>query len=111
LKFFSVKNWSDFQHYSDRSPPWIKLHNALLDNYRFGRLPDAGKAHLISIWLLASLHDNCLPWDAEWIRAKIQAHDAVDLKELNRQGFIEVLYSADASQAECSKVAQKGDEQ
>ena len=25
------KNWSQFQHYKGRRPPWIKLHRALLD--------------------------------------------------------------------------------
>ena len=31
----TVRNWSDFQHYKDRSPPWIRLHRDLLDNYEF----------------------------------------------------------------------------
>ena len=35
---FSVKNWDEFQHYKDRNPPWIKLHNHLLDDYEFEML-------------------------------------------------------------------------
>jgi DNA-binding NarL/FixJ family response regulator len=33
---YSVKNFERFQHYKDRSPPWIKLYNELLDDYEFG---------------------------------------------------------------------------
>lgn len=48
------KNWKEFQHYKDRSPPWIKLHRGLLDNYEFHCLPDASKALAPLLWLLAS---------------------------------------------------------
>lgn len=48
------KNWSEFQHYKDRSPPWIKLHRGLLDNYEFHQLPDASRALAPMLWLLAS---------------------------------------------------------
>jgi len=48
------KNWTDFQHYKDRSPPWIRLHKSLLDNYEFQRLPVASRALAPMLWLLAS---------------------------------------------------------
>ena len=48
------KNWSTFQHYKDRSPPWIKLHKDLLNNRDFMRLPIASKALAPMLWLLAS---------------------------------------------------------
>ena len=49
-----VKNWADFQHYKDRSPPWIKLHRGLLDDDEFHCLPDASRALAPMLWLLAS---------------------------------------------------------
>lgn len=49
-----VKGWSDFQHYKDRSPPWIKLHKGLLDNYEYQMLPLASRALAPMLWLLAS---------------------------------------------------------
>jgi hypothetical protein len=49
-----VRNWSEFQHYKDRSPAWIKLHKGLLDNYEYQRLPLASKALAPMLWLLAS---------------------------------------------------------
>jgi hypothetical protein len=48
------KNWSDFQHYKDRSPAWIKLHRGLLDDFDFHCLPVASRALAPILWLLAS---------------------------------------------------------
>lgn len=50
----TVRGWESFQHYKDRSPPWIKLHKTLLDNYEFQRLPLASRALAPMVWLLAS---------------------------------------------------------
>ncbi len=48
------KNWSSFQHYTNRRPPWVKLHHSLLDDYEFHCLPVASKALAPMLWLLAS---------------------------------------------------------
>lgn len=48
------KDWREFQHYKDRSPPWIRLHKKLLDNYEFHCLPVASRALAPMLWLLAS---------------------------------------------------------
>lgn len=50
-------NWEELQHYKDRSPPWIKLHKKLLDNFDFQRLPVASRALAPMLWLLASEHE------------------------------------------------------
>jgi hypothetical protein len=49
-------NWAELQHYKDRSPPWIKLHKKLLDNFEFQSLPVASRALAPMLWLLASEH-------------------------------------------------------
>ena len=87
---FSVRNFERFQHYKDRSPPWIKLYNGLLDDYDFGLLPDASKLHLVAIWLLASRFDNKVPFDPGWIAKRITATEKVDLIRLRDAGFIDV---------------------
>jgi hypothetical protein len=51
------KDWTEFQHYKDRSPIWIKLHRKLLDNFDFHRLPVASRALAPMLWLLASEYD------------------------------------------------------
>ncbi len=85
---FHVKNFEQFQHYKDRTPPWIKLYNSLLDDYAFACLQDASKLHLIAIWLLASRSENKLPYDPKWIAKRINATDKVDLDGLLDSGFI-----------------------
>lgn len=87
-QFFKVKNYDKFQHYRDRTPPWIKLYNELLDDYDFGCLPDASKMHLVAIWLLASRSDNHLPRDPVWIAKRINATEPVDLDRIEAAGFI-----------------------
>jgi len=54
------KNWKKFQHYTGRTPPWIKLHRSLLDDYNFHCLPVASKALAPGLWLLASEYENGL---------------------------------------------------
>lgn len=49
-----IKNWSEFQHYKDRAPPWVKLHHSLLDDFTFHSLPVASRALAPMLWLLAS---------------------------------------------------------
>jgi uncharacterized phage protein (TIGR02220 family) len=50
------KKWSEFQHYKDRAPPWIKLQHKLLDDFDFQSLPIASKALAPMLWLIASEH-------------------------------------------------------
>ena len=87
---FKVKNWNEFQHYKDRNPPWIKLHNQLLDDYEFEMLADATKGHLLCIWMLASRTNNEMMFDHKWIARKIGASSKVDLDLLLDSGFIEL---------------------
>lgn len=49
-----VPNWGDFQHYSDRNPPWIKLHRELQDKPEWRRLSGSAAKLLIDVWILAA---------------------------------------------------------
>jgi hypothetical protein len=100
---FSVKNFERFQHYKDRSPPWIKLYNELLDDYEFACLQDASKMHLIAIWLLASRSDNKLPYDPAWIGKRINATEPVNLDALAAAGFIVVSQALQGAEQVASK--------
>ena len=91
---FSVKNWDEFQHYKDRNPPWIKLHNHLLDDYEFECLGDAAKGHLLCIWMLASRTKNEMPYDEKWITKKIGASTKVNLDSLIKSGFLVMEHDA-----------------
>lgn len=89
MKHFRVRNWTKFQHYKKRNPPWIKLHTELLDNYEFSRLQDASKLLAMCICLLAARCDNRIPADAEWIQRKCSLKSKPDIAPLIDGGFVE----------------------
>ena len=97
MRRFQVVGWEKFQHYHDRNPPWIKLHNTLLENYEFATLPDAAKAHLMLIWILASRMSNSMPFDPRWVQNQISAKTKVNLNLLQQAGFIAEIVEHDAS--------------
>jgi hypothetical protein len=55
------KNWSRFQHYKRRTPPWIKLHRTLLDDKDYHSMSPLSAKLLPLAWLLASEYDGALP--------------------------------------------------
>jgi len=91
VRHFRVRNYERFQHYKERLPPWIKLHYTILDNYEIYSLDDATKWHIVAIWLLASRHNNRLPFDPAWIGHRINAQTPVDLDRLISLDFIEEI--------------------
>lgn len=102
MKYLSIKNWEKFQHYKNRTPPWIKLHRDLLRDYDFCCLQDASKLHLVLLWLLASQLDNKIPNDPPWIQKQLGLKSKVNIKDLINQGFI---YEASEVLAECKHLA------
>lgn len=87
-----IKNWSEFQHYKDRAPPWVKLHHSLLDNFEFHSLPVASKALAPMLWLLASENlDGSISDDLKEVafRLRITANDVqTALRPLIDKGFV-----------------------
>ena len=104
--YLSIPNWDDLQHYKDRSPPWIKLHNELLESYEFECLPDASKAHLLCIWLLASRTSNKINPDPKWIGRKIGANSKVDIGVLISSGFLQLNQALPSMEHDASKMLQ-----
>jgi hypothetical protein len=49
-----IKGWSEFQHFKDRRPPWIKLYRYLLDDINWFELSGGDAKILIQLWLIAS---------------------------------------------------------
>ena len=49
-----IKNWSSYQSYKDRKPPWIRFHKTMLDNYDYHIMSASARALLPMLWLLAS---------------------------------------------------------
>lgn len=95
MTYLRIKNWTKHQHYKDRRPPWIKLHNSLFDDYEFNLLQDASKLQLIAIWLLASCSttthvdgDPMVPEDEAYLTKRAGLSSKIDLKPLIDAGFL-----------------------
>lgn len=101
VRYLKVKNWSEFQHYKDRNPPWIKLHRTLLDDYEFSCLQDASKAHLMLIWLFASQNDGAVPEDAAFLKRKLGLEKEPNLKWFVNHGLL--IPEQDASNAQSER--------
>ena len=56
-----IKNWSKFQHFKDRRPPWIKLYRDILDDIDWHQLDPLASKVLVMCWLIASEYDGQLP--------------------------------------------------
>jgi len=85
--FLAIKNWSTFQHYGKRNPPWIKLHRAIMDDYAFCSLPDVAKGHLILLWLYASQNNGSVPHDVPFLERKLSISN-LDIEVLIAAGFL-----------------------
>lgn len=97
-----VKNLEKFQHYGNRTPPWIKLHRSILTDYHFRRLSDDAKAHLMLLWVVASGCENAMHDDPDWLQGVIGARTPLDIDALVSAGFIE-RYDADERKRHASK--------
>ena len=88
---YRIRNWTTFQHYKHRSPPWIKFHRTLLDDEKFHRFPDRASKLLVLAWLLASEAEGALPASHEiaW-RLRLASTEVLeDMKTLVALGFVE----------------------
>lgn len=59
-----IKNWGEFQHFKDRTPPWIKLYRNILDDPNWHELSGECAKTLTMLWLIASEdknHEGYLP--------------------------------------------------
>ena len=110
MRYLRVKNWTEFQHYKDRNPPWIKLHRTLLDDYEFSRLQDASKAHLILIWLFASQKNGRVPEDPAFLKKKLGLEKEPNLKVLVDHGLLIPEQVASELLSDCKQVAPREEE-
>ena len=91
-----VINWSKYQSYKDRRPPWIRFHRTMLDNYEFQMMGADSRALLPMIWLLACEDEDPSSGNIDLEIKEISFRLRIDestltesLQELERCGFIE----------------------
>jgi hypothetical protein len=112
-EYLAVKNWSKYQHYSDRNPPWIKLHKTVLRDYDFMSLSVAQRYHLIACWILAADMDGLLPCSEQHLNRLCKGH-RMNLEELIKKGFLikinaESMEAASKSLALCRELSREKD--
>lgn len=60
--FLAVKNWNRYQHYKDRSAPWIKLYRDLLTSEAWVLGTDRSRVVQLASMMLAPRYDNKIPY-------------------------------------------------
>ena len=88
-EYYRVAKWSEFQHYRDRNPPWIKLHFALLSSETWVVLDDASRVLAVACMLIASKNDGCVPNKPEYLQRVAYLHKRPDFSKLLSCGFLE----------------------
>lgn len=97
-----IVNWRTFQHYKDRRPPWIKVHDSLLDCRQWAVLDGDAAKLLIEIWLVAGREGNtgkidCTLSELAWRLRRDIKTVAKHAKVLQENKFIDVA-ERDASE-------------
>lgn len=69
MKYISINNWNDFQHYREgsRAITWIKLYLRITDGYRFYKLSDIDKWLFINLCIIAARKGNKMSMDIQWL--------------------------------------------
>ena len=110
---YRIKNWQDFQHYKDRAPPWIKLHNTLLTSEVWVMGNDATRALVVASMLLASrnnANDGTFNGDPEYVKRFAYLNSTPDFKPLIQYGFIELVQDASNVLASCNTEKRREEE-
>lgn len=89
MKYLRVVKLEQFQHYKNRGPYWIKLHNSLLSSRSWVKLDDASRVLMIACMLIASKTNNQIPLDAEYVRRVAYLHEEPNFQPLIDVGFLE----------------------
>lgn len=92
---YKIKNWEKYQHYTDRNPPWIKLHVETLASADWVMLADASKLLMIVCMMLAAKERGVFLGDLDYIKRVAYLDKRPNLTPLIDCGFIEEV-QADA---------------
>lgn len=99
---YRIRNWSRYQHYQNRCPPWIKLHYELLSSRDWVMLADASRVLAVASMLLASRNDGTVPADPDYVQRVAYLHEPPDFQPLVDIGFLVPLAHASTLQADAS---------
>jgi hypothetical protein len=86
LPRYAIKDWKTFQHFKDRTPPWIKLYRHLLDDPDWHALDGDASKLLVMLWLIASedeTHSGLLP-DERKLAFRLRISETKLIQSLNK---------------------------
>jgi hypothetical protein len=82
MRYLRVRNFEKYQHYKDRQPPWIKLYRDLWKDDMFEALTETERYFLISLFIVASQHDNRIPDNQVWLKEELKTTRRVPIQRL-----------------------------
>lgn len=120
-RVIAIRNWEEFQHYKDRSAPWIKLYRDLLTSESWVLGTDISRVVQVASMLLAVRYQNATPLNFPLLKRvacldcnEQQFMDA--LAHLQRSGFLEIqgvaetgAQPASAALASCTSEERRGE--
>lgn len=93
---YRIPTWDNYQHYTDRNPPWIKLHYETLSSETWVTLDDSSRVLAVACMLIASRHEGNIPDNPDYIKRVAYLNEIPNFKPLINIGFLEMI--ADASE-------------
>lgn len=88
MKYIAIKNLEKYQRYTKRRPPWVKLHQSLLEDAHLMCASCTDRWIAIALLLVASRYDNRIPADLEWLTRTLHMPETVDLSYLLGIGYL-----------------------
>jgi hypothetical protein len=89
MGYFSIPNWTEYQHYKDRNPPWIKLHRDIMGSDDWIGWSDASRLLALTLMMIASESYGIIKADMNYIRKRSNIDGEIDLEPLVESGFIQ----------------------
>lgn len=89
-----IKNWRNYQHYTDRNPTWIKLHLSILSSPEWVMLDADGRNLMVATMLIASKTKDGTFEKNESYFQRVAYLKKVDFNPLINMGFLDVVSDA-----------------
>ena len=86
--YLSIRNYKKLQHFKKKRPPWIKIYTALPLDYPFINLREDAKLTFVFLTIVASEHDNRIPFDIPFLGKRL----AIDTQTIIN-GLSELLHT------------------
>lgn len=94
---YRIRNWSRYQHYKDRNPPWIKLHVEILQSEDWVLLDDASKLLAVVCMVVAAKDNGEFNGNPAYLKRVAYLDKTPNLNPLIECGFLEKVLADDSA--------------